>query len=158
MEDYYQAKRRLFTGAQPPPAAVNVGDEHGRRLALELAEARRAPLVTFGLDRRGGDPAGGARGRRRPGAGSGQPASTSRRRCGGASTSRTCSASIAAGILLDIDEDDLAEGMRAMRGVPGRFEAVDEGQPFAVIVDYAHTPDSLDIVLQAARELGDGPR
>ena len=49
MEDYYQAKRRLFTGAQPPPAAVNVGDEHGRRLALELAESRRAPLVTFGM-------------------------------------------------------------------------------------------------------------
>ena len=45
-----------------------------------------------------------------------------------------------------------------MPGVPGRFEAVDEGQPFAVIVDYAHTPDSLDIVLQAARELGDGRR
>ena len=49
MEDYYQAKRRLFTGAQPPPAAVNVGDEHGRRLALELVESRRAPLLTFGL-------------------------------------------------------------------------------------------------------------
>ena len=49
MEEYYQAKRRLFTGAQPPPAAVNVGDEHGRRLALELVESRRAPLVTFGL-------------------------------------------------------------------------------------------------------------
>ena len=43
-----------------------------------------------------------------------------------------------------------------MAGVPGRFEAVDEGQPFAVIVDYAHTPDALDIVLQAARELGTG--
>ena len=41
---------------------------------------------------------------------------------------------------------------------PGRFEAIDEGQPFAVIVDYAHTPDALDTVLQAARELGDGPR
>ena len=43
-----------------------------------------------------------------------------------------------------------------MRGVPGRFESVDEGQPFAVIVDYAHTPDSLENVLQAARSLGDG--
>ena len=43
-----------------------------------------------------------------------------------------------------------------MTGVPGRFEAIDEGQPFAVIVDYAHTPDSLDTALQAARELGEG--
>jgi UDP-N-acetylmuramoyl-L-alanyl-D-glutamate--2,6-diaminopimelate ligase len=40
--------------------------------------------------------------------------------------------------------------------VPGRFEAVDEGQPFAVVVDYAHTPDALDTALQAARDLGPG--
>jgi UDP-N-acetylmuramoyl-L-alanyl-D-glutamate--2,6-diaminopimelate ligase len=40
--------------------------------------------------------------------------------------------------------------------VPGRFEPVDEGQPFAVLVDYAHTPDSLENVLHAARELGSG--
>ena len=37
--------------------------------------------------------------------------------------------------------------------VPGRFEPVDEGQDFAVLVDYAHTPDSLENVLRAAREL-----
>ena len=37
--------------------------------------------------------------------------------------------------------------------MPGRFEPVDEGQPFAVLVDYAHTPDSLENVLRAAREL-----
>ena len=44
MEEYFQAKRRLFTGAEPPPAAVNVGDEYGRRLADELAapSARRS--------------------------------------------------------------------------------------------------------------------
>jgi UDP-N-acetylmuramoyl-L-alanyl-D-glutamate--2,6-diaminopimelate ligase len=40
--------------------------------------------------------------------------------------------------------------------VPGRFETVDEGQQFAVVVDYAHTPDSLENVLQAARRLTDG--
>ena len=40
--------------------------------------------------------------------------------------------------------------------MPGRFESVELGQPFAVIVDYAHTPDSLVNVLQAARGLGDG--
>ena len=40
--------------------------------------------------------------------------------------------------------------------MPGRFEAVDEGQPFTVLVDYAHTPDSLDNVLRTARELDDG--
>ena len=49
MEEYFQAKRRLFTGPQPPPAAVNVGDEWGRLLADELRDLHRAPLVTFGL-------------------------------------------------------------------------------------------------------------
>ena len=44
--------------------------------------------------------------------------------------------------------------MESLDGVPGRFEAVDEGQPFAVIVDYAHTPDSFENVLRAARPLG----
>jgi UDP-N-acetylmuramoyl-L-alanyl-D-glutamate--2,6-diaminopimelate ligase len=42
--------------------------------------------------------------------------------------------------------------------VPGRFEPVDAGQEFAVLVDYAHTPDSLDNVLRAARELAAGAR
>ena len=45
-------------------------------------------------------------------------------------------------------------GVEAVRGVPGRFEAVDEGQPFAVLVDYAHKPDALENVLATARELG----
>ena len=49
MEEYFAAKRRLFVGASPPPAAVNVGDPYGRLLADELADAGRAPLITFGL-------------------------------------------------------------------------------------------------------------
>ena len=61
---------------------------------------------------------------------------------------------VAAGVLLDLDEDAIAEGSRELDGVPGRFEAVDEGQPFAVVVDYAHTPDSLATVCSAARDLG----
>ena len=40
--------------------------------------------------------------------------------------------------------------------MPGRFESVEAGQPFSVIVDYAHTPDSLENVLRTARELGPG--
>ena len=113
MEDYYQAKRRLFTSAQPPPAAVNVGDDHGRRLALELAEARRAPLLTFGLTE-GAEihPEGlvvGPRG--------------SRFRAGGVDVEtplrgrfnvENVLGAIAAGILLDIDEDDLAAGIQSV--------------------------------------------
>ena len=155
MEDYYQAKRRLFVGAQPPPAAVNVGDEHGRRLALELTENHRAPLLTFGLTEaaeiRPEGLAVDARGSRFTAGGF--AVETPLR---GRFNVENVLGAIAAGILLDIDEDDLAAGIRSMTGVPGRFEAVDEGQGFAVIVDYAHTPDSLDVVLQAARELGEG--
>ncbi len=155
MEDYYQAKRRLFTGAQPPPAAVNVGDEYGRRLALELAESQRAPLVTFGLTEAAEvRPEGlelGPHGSRFRAAGI--EIETPLR---GRFNVENVLGVVAAGILLDVGDEDLAQGIRAMSGVPGRFEAVDEGQPFAVIVDYAHTPDSLDTVLQAARGLGDG--
>ena len=49
--------------------------------------------------------------------------------------------------------DVLAAALAEAGRVPGRFEPVDEGQPFAVLVDYAHTPDSLENVLLAAREL-----
>ena len=155
MEEYYQAKRRLFTGAQPPPAAVNVGDEHGRRLAIELAETSRAPLVTFGVTEAAEiRPEGlevGPWGSRFTAAGI--EIETPLR---GRFNVENVLGVISAGILLDIDDEEMASGVRSMGGVPGRFEAIDEGQPFAVIVDYAHTPDSLDVVLQAARELGDG--
>jgi UDP-N-acetylmuramyl-tripeptide synthetase len=50
----------------------------------------------------------------------------------------------------------IAEGFRSFEGVPGRFELVDEGQPFAVVVDYAHSPDGLENVLHAAREVTGG--
>ncbi len=155
MEDYYQAKRRLFTGPQPPPAAVNVGNEHGRRLALELAETHRAPLITFGLtDAAEVRPVGlslDATGSRFSAAGI--AVETPLR---GRFNIENVLGAVAAGLLLDLEQDEIAAGVRRLTGVPGRFEAIDEGQPFAVLVDYAHTPNSLDIVLQAARELGDG--
>jgi UDP-N-acetylmuramoyl-L-alanyl-D-glutamate--2,6-diaminopimelate ligase len=155
MEGYFQAKRRLFTGPQPPPAAVNVGDPWGRRLAEELAGTHRAPLVTFGLrpeaEVRPDDLVLDAHG--------------SRFRAGGIEVStplrgifnvENVLGAVAAGLLLDLGEDEIAAGIASVTGVPGRFEAIDEGQPFAVIVDYAHTPDALDNVLRAARDLGDG--
>jgi UDP-N-acetylmuramoyl-L-alanyl-D-glutamate--2,6-diaminopimelate ligase len=155
MEDYFQAKRRLFTGPQPPPAAVNVGSEWGRRLADDLADVHRAPLVTFGV---GQDAevraeelelgAGGSRFRA-----AGIEIETSLR---GLFNVENVLGAVAAGLLLDLDEGAIAEGIGRVSGVPGRFEAVDEGQPFSVVVDYSHTPDSLETVLHAARGLGDG--
>jgi UDP-N-acetylmuramoyl-L-alanyl-D-glutamate--2,6-diaminopimelate ligase len=63
---------------------------------------------------------------------------------------------VAAARILDIAPDAIRRGLESVAGVPGRFESVEAGQPFSVIVDYAHTPDSLDNVLRAARELGPG--
>src|SRR5207237_5195830 len=58
--------------------------------------------------------------------------------------------------LLGIEPAAVTQGLEALRGVPGRFESVDEGQPFEVIVDYSHTPDSLENALRAARDLAAG--
>jgi UDP-N-acetylmuramoyl-L-alanyl-D-glutamate--2,6-diaminopimelate ligase len=128
MERYFEAKRGLF--AQAEHAVVNVGDEWGRRLAAELPHAVTFtpgdPLPDLDLQLRG---------------------SFNRTNALGA---------IAAARELGVGDDAIRAGVESVRGVPGRFEAVDEGQPFAVIVDYAHTPDSLASVIHAARELGDG--
>jgi len=155
MDEYFHAKRRLFTGPQPPPAAVNVGNEWGRQLADELEDAHRAPLVTFGLTEdaeirpeRLEVTAHGSTFRA-----GGLEIETPLR---GLFNVENVLGAVAAGLLLDLDEDSILEGIASMPGVAGRFEPVDEGQPFAVVVDYAHTPDSLATVLQAARDLGDG--
>src|SRR6266540_1548048 len=65
-------------------------------------------------------------------------------------------AAAAAARALGIGEDAVRRGLEAVDLVPGRFELVDEGQPFTVVVDYAHTPDALETVLGAARELAQG--
>ena len=149
LERYFDAKRRLFTEGRPP-AAVNVGDVHGKRLADELRG--RQPLLSFGLaddaDVRAEELDLGPRGARfRVG---GLELET---RLRGRFNVENVLGAVAAARLLEIDDDAIAYGVRELRGVPGRFEAVDEGQPFAVLVDYAHTPDSLENVLRTARDL-----
>jgi UDP-N-acetylmuramoyl-L-alanyl-D-glutamate--2,6-diaminopimelate ligase len=127
MEEYFAAKRALFD--QADRAVINVGDEWGARLAAELPEAQTFTPddeIPFDLKLRGRFNRANALG------------------------------AIWAARALGIDEDAIARGVEALAGVPGRFESVEAGQPFAVIVDYAHTPDSLVNVLQAARGLGDG--
>jgi UDP-N-acetylmuramoyl-L-alanyl-D-glutamate--2,6-diaminopimelate ligase len=155
MEEYFQAKRRLFTGPQPPPAAVNIGDEWGRRLAEELEDAHRAPLVTFGLED-GAEvrPEGlelTSQGSRFQAAGI--EVETPLR---GLFNVENVLGAVAAGLLLDLGEGAIAEGIARASSVPGRFEAIDEGQPFTVIVDYSHKPGALESALRAARDLGDG--
>ena len=63
-------------------------------------------------------------------------------------------AAVAVGVALEIPLDVIAAGVEAMEPVPGRMELVDEGQPFPVIVDYAHTPDALRRAITSARRTG----
>jgi UDP-N-acetylmuramoyl-L-alanyl-D-glutamate--2,6-diaminopimelate ligase len=63
---------------------------------------------------------------------------------------------VAAARLLELPDGAIADGVAALSGVPGRFEAVDEGQPFTVVVDYAHKPGALERVLRTARDLTEG--
>jgi len=60
----------------------------------------------------------------------------------------------ACGLGLGLDTETVVTGLEQLQAVPGRFERIDRGQDFAVIVDYAHTPDALRNVLTAARKLG----
>ena len=128
MENYFAAKRELFDQAER--AVVNVGDEWGRRLAAELPRARTFTpgddLPDVGL------------------------------RLVGRFNRTNALGAVWAARELGIDEASIRAGVATLAAVPGRFEVVDEGQPFTVIVDYAHTPDSLANILQAARGLGDG--
>ncbi len=154
MEDYFQAKRRLFLGEGAPPAAVNVGDAWGRRLAGDL-RAQGAPLVTFGFAEDaevrpdglelGPDvtelTAGGIR---------------LKTRLRGRFNIENVLAAVAAGRLLELPDEALARGIESVAGVPGRFETIDEGQPFTVVVDYSHKPGALETVLRTARELTSG--
>ena len=155
MEEYFQAKRRLFTGVTSPPAAVNIGDPYGRRLADELEAAHRAPLVTFGLR-----PEAEVRAERLELGPHGSTFTAAgmeiTTRLPGVFNVENVLGAVAAALLLDLDEDAIVEGIGAVEGVAGRFEAIDEGQDFAVVVDYSHKPDALAAVLRAARALGDG--
>jgi UDP-N-acetylmuramoyl-L-alanyl-D-glutamate--2,6-diaminopimelate ligase len=154
LERYYDAKRRLFVTEPAPAAAVNVGDPYGRRLAEELRALGREPL-TFGLPEDaelrpeqlelGPD---GARFRAAD--------LEVHTRLRGRFNVENALGTVAAGRLLGLPDEAVATGIASVAGVPGRFEAVEEGQPFTVLVDYAHTPDSLANVLSAARGLTAG--
>ena len=151
MERYFAAKRRLFVGPEPPPAAVNVGDVHGRELADELRALGRAPVLTFGFaDDAEIRPDGLEGGRLRAG---GIELET---RLRGRFNVENVLAAVAVALLLDVSDDAIAEGVARVEGVPGRFETVDEGQPFTVVVDYSHKPGALENVLRTARDLATG--
>ena len=147
MEAYFAAKRRLFD--EPGPAVVNTDDEHGRRLAAER------DCVTFAIEHEADYRArdvefdfAGSRFRCETPDGELELRSP----LPGLFNVQNVLGAVAAVRTLGVQAIELDGFGR----VPGRFEPVDEGQDFGVLVDYAHTPDSLENVLRAARELSGG--
>ncbi|HEV2223193.1 MAG TPA: UDP-N-acetylmuramoyl-L-alanyl-D-glutamate--2,6-diaminopimelate ligase [Candidatus Acidoferrales bacterium] len=153
-EEYFAAKRRLFegTGAGPADAAiVNTDDPYGHSL-----EGLAARTVTYGLK-------------------NGAQISTKKYELAFSGLEFTAQtpagkievqsklvgkinvynilAAIGAGIALEIPNAVIERGIRELESVPGRFERIAEGQPFLVIVDYAHTDDALRNLILTAREL-----
>jgi UDP-N-acetylmuramoyl-L-alanyl-D-glutamate--2,6-diaminopimelate ligase len=161
LDEYFAAKRVLFLGqGNTPPAAsvVNVDDDAGRKLAAEVEGASGSRLVTFAVESDAGYVAKEIQ--------SGAGGSTFACRHGdsevpvemplpGLFNVYNALGAIAAVGTLGVDLATAAAGLASAPSVPGRFEPVDEGQSFSVLVDYAHTPDSLENVLLAARELLD---
>ncbi len=152
LEDYFAAKAQLFTPERARVGLVNLDDEHGRRL---LAQAE-IPMRSFS---------------RRADAGadwwvdSVVPTTTGSRMTVHGPLGdlplevplpgdfNVSNALCALAVLTEVGYDAarVAEAMRRAGGVPGRMEAVDEGQDFVAVVDYAHKPDALEAVLGSVR-------
>jgi UDP-N-acetylmuramoyl-L-alanyl-D-glutamate--2,6-diaminopimelate ligase len=154
MEDYFQAKRMLFD-LGPGAAAVNVDDPYGARLAGEIEGAITFSAAGADAEFRATDvkfDVSGARFRVHGPEGEVEV----RTALPGHFNVANALAAIAATSALGVPPGAAAAALSAAGQIPGRFEPVDEGQSFAVLVDYAHTPDSLDNVLRAARRLTEG--
>ncbi|HYP49008.1 MAG TPA: UDP-N-acetylmuramoyl-L-alanyl-D-glutamate--2,6-diaminopimelate ligase, partial [Thermoleophilaceae bacterium] len=148
MEAYFAAKRRLFD--EPGLAVVNADDEYGRRIAAEV------DCVTFAIEREAHYRAlevefdfKGSRFTCMTPDGELELSSP----LPGLFNVQNVLAAVAVARSLGVEAATIAAALPSFDRVPGRFEPVDEGQDFGVLVDYAHTPDSLENVLRAAREL-----
>lgn len=154
LDEYWSVKRRLFFDADVAARVVNIDDARGAGLAQELPgcwtvgrdatarvraedESADASSTSFSLV---------------------TPDGTVRVELPLAGSYNVSNALVAAGcaLALGIPLDTVASGLAGAAQVPGRLERVDEGQPFSVFVDYAHTPDSLAKAIAAVRESTDG--
>jgi UDP-N-acetylmuramoyl-L-alanyl-D-glutamate--2,6-diaminopimelate ligase len=161
MEAYFAAKQMLFRPQSAPPprfAVVNADDEGGRRLDL----AAETDVIWYGIDKP--PPSGRGRWLRAVDI---QSSFAGLRFCVADGDRRfTIESALVgninvynillacgAGLSLGLGEDEIQKGLQTLTRIPGRFERVEEGQPFMVVVDYAHTDDALRNVIAAARAM-----
>ena len=145
MEEYFEAKARLFDPASAKAAVVNVDDPWGRRLADQIAGHRVIPV------------------RRSDASDIALSVGSSSFRWRGRHLTVPLSgvfnvdnALMAATVAdaLGVDADQIAAGLAAAAPVPGRMEVVSAGSPFTVLVDYAHTPAGLEVALSVGPGVG----
>ena len=148
LDAYFEAKATLFTARYSDAAVVNLDDPRG----LELARRETVPTEGYSLadvdDLTVGATSCSFRWR-------GEPIVLP---LGGRFNVSNALAAATAAARLGIPVGTIATGLRESPPVPGRFEPVEEGQPFAVLVDYAHKPGALEGALAAAREAARGGR
>ncbi len=148
MEGYFAAKASLFTPANAAAAVVNADDPYGAR----LLEQATVPTEPYSLADATDLQVGPERSRFR------WRGHAVELPLGGRFNVSNALAAATAAARLGLDPSRIAAGLTAATPVPGRFEAVDEGQPFPVLVDYAHKPGALASALTAARDGVDGGR
>jgi len=156
MEEYFYAKRILFAGSGSPPprvAVLNADDEYAMKLA-EFSQSRGSEVFTYGWSK--GDfhaarveiTPRGTRFQLNSPHGSVAISSPLIGRVNVYNILASAAATVARGCSLEA----IAAGIADLKAVPGRFERVDCGQPFTVVVDYAHTDDALRNLTSLARE------
>ncbi len=154
MEAYFEAKARLFDGLESGCAVINADDPWGQKLMERVPHP-----ITFGIHATTPRPLI-------------RPLDLVVNRDGirfsvvtsvgtialesplvGDFNVYNLLAAVATGVALELSPSDIRRGIAAARAVPGRLERLELGQPYAVLVDYAHTPDALERLLETVRNL-----
>ncbi|GAA2732210.1 UDP-N-acetylmuramoyl-L-alanyl-D-glutamate--2,6-diaminopimelate ligase [Actinocorallia aurantiaca] len=158
MDDYFEAKAKLFTRVYSRVGVVNTDDAHGRRLA-GIAEV---PVTTFspggdrGADWRAEEVRLGPEGSSFRIVGPGGIEAVAQVRLAGPFNVANALGAIVTLVEAGIPLQRAVAGVARMPGVPGRMERVDEGQEFAALVDYAHKPGAVEAVLTTLRPVTEG--
>ena len=158
-ENYLAAKCKLFEQVSKPNqvksgkgAVINIDDAYGHR----VVEKTTAPIITYSIDGSGTlnahDVDMTPKSSRYTVSYDGHDYTVAMNTTGLFNVYNTLAA-IGACLLEGISMEDIDKALKTFSAVPGRFELIEEGQPFAVVVDYAHTPDGLENILQTAKAI-----
>ena len=158
-ENYLEAKCKLFEQVSEPDqtksgkgAIINIDDAYGHR----VVEKTKAPIITYSIDGNGTlnahDVDMTPKSSRYTVSYDGHDYTVAMNTTGLFNVYNTLAA-IGACLLEGISMEDIDKALKTFSAVPGRFELIEEGQPFAVVVDYAHTPDGLENILQTAKAI-----